>query len=98
MPSAFGARDFLLVNARIIIDAMNGIMLYMFCVQPRPARNGIELAIFAGDLNSAKNTAAKKIRNGFHCPKIITARARKPKPRLRLRTLNDNQVISSLVL
>ena len=34
---------------------MNGIMLYMFCVQPRSARNGIELAIFASDLNSAKN-------------------------------------------
>ena len=62
MPSAFGARDFLLVNARIIIDAMNGIMLYMFCVQPSSAKNGIELAMFANDLNSAKNTAARKMR------------------------------------
>ena len=59
---------------------MNGIMLYMFCVQPSSAKNGIELAMFANDLNSAKNTAARKMRNGFHWPKIMTASARKPAP------------------
>ena len=66
MPSALGARDFLLVNARMIMEAMNGIMLYMFCVQPSEASSGIELAMLASDLNSAKKTAAKKMRNGFH--------------------------------
>ena len=64
----------------MIIEAMNGIMLYMFCVQPSAAIAGMELAMFARDLNSAKNIAAKQMRNGFHWPKIMTARARKPAP------------------
>ena len=62
------------------MEAMNGIMLYMFCVQPSEASIGMELAMLASDLNIAKNTAAKKMRNGFHWPKIMTASARKPAP------------------
>lgn len=45
-----------------------------------PARNGIPLEVAATVFMKPKNSAAKKMRNGFHCPKISTASARNPYP------------------
>ena len=51
----------------------------MLLDQPRLARK-VESAMLARLLKTAKNMAAPKMWKGFHWPKIMTARARKPAP------------------
>ena len=92
MPSAFGALDFLDVNARTMSVAKNGSILYKYglkhaelslsCLRAKIPSPFISIESNVADIhfNKPNKNETNTILPGFQLPNIIIASAKKPKP------------------